>query len=81
MNKKLHIPIMKLDAAWCLRGFNHYDYAKEYCNYVLKIPLNSIEKSTILPSGIEVELKNVEKIAQEEWYIVLSRIAEDKKDF
>ncbi len=80
MNKKLHIPIMKLDTAWCLRGFNHYDYAKEYCNSVLKIPLNVIENSIILPSGIEVELKNVENIIKEEWYIILSRIAEERKD-
>ncbi len=78
MNKKLLIPIMELDTAWCLRGFNHRYYAKEYCNGVLKIPLECIEESNISSMGLEIQLNNVEHYIKEDWYLQLITLAKDK---
>lgn len=69
------IPIMEFDAAWCLRGYNHHYYAKEYCNGVLKIPLAHIEKSDISSLGLEVKLKNAEQMTKEDWYVRLTSLA------
>jgi len=71
------IPIMEFDAAWCLRGFNHHYYAKEYCNGVLKIPLAHIEESDISSLGLEVKLKNAEQMTKEDWYVRLTSLAND----
>jgi len=69
------IPIIELDTAWCLRGFNHHYYAKEYCNGVLKIPLDYIDESDISSLGLEVRLKNTEQMTKEDWYIRLTSLA------
>lgn len=80
MNRRFLIPIMELDSAWCLRGYSHVCYAKEYCNGVLKIPLNYIKESRLCNAGIEVELKDIEKTAQEDWYIALMTLSKSKKE-
>lgn len=71
MTKTLLIPIIELDASWCLRGFSHTQYAQEYCVKILKIPIECIAKSQLSRHGLKVEIDEVEKISTEPWYIRL----------
>jgi len=68
MNKKLLIPIMEIDSAWCLRGFSHSQYAQEYCVKILKIPLKYIVKSDLSRRGLNVEIEESEGLGTEVWY-------------
>lgn len=68
MNKKLFIPIMELDSAWCLRGFSHTQYAQEYCVNILKIPMKYIVNSKLSNRGLNVEISENEGLSSEAWY-------------
>jgi len=68
MNKRLLIPIMEIDSAWCLRGFSHSQYAQEYCVKILKIPMKYIVKSDLSRSGLNVEIEEIEGLSAEVWY-------------
>ncbi len=68
MNKKLLIPIMEIDSAWCLRGFSHTQYAQEYCVKILKIPLKYIVKSDLSRRGLNIEIEECEGLGTEVWY-------------
>lgn len=68
MNKRLLIPIMEIDSAWCLRGFSHSQYAQEYCVKILKIPIKYIVKSDLSRSGLNVEIEEIEGLSAEVWY-------------
>ncbi|HIP51184.1 MAG TPA: hypothetical protein EYG94_03765 [Campylobacterales bacterium] len=68
MNKRLLIPIMEIDSAWCLRGFSHSQYAQEYCVKILKIPIKYIVKSDLSRSGLNVEIEEIEGLSTEVWY-------------
>ena len=68
MNKKLLIPIMEIDSAWCLRGFSHTQYTQEYCVKVLKIPMKYLVKSKLSGRGLNVEIEESKGLHTEVWY-------------
>ena len=77
MTKTFLIPIIELDASWCMRGFSHTQYAQEYCVKILKIPIECIAKSQLSRNGLKVEIDEVEKIATEPWYIKLLSLSKN----
>jgi hypothetical protein len=69
------IPIMDLDPDWSLRGFDHNDYAKDYCEEVLDVPCEYIATTTLCEDGLEIHLHDFENACNEDWYIQLTRMS------